>query len=138
MTTHTLTSRDDLTAYGRRRFPHRLLIAGSDDTAGWGVMQVAAGDEGRRQHGGPMIPGPWADVWGMPGVIDNHGGSAADMRREDASGLLIRCEPGDVLVLDGERYTVEVSTGHGPPAGAGRGWYRRGYPILRHESEVPA
>lgn len=29
------------------------------------VGHVAEGDEGRQEHGGPMVPGPWAYAFGL-------------------------------------------------------------------------
>ena len=124
--THTLTSDGlDPRGYGNLNLPQRVRIAGGDAIA-YGIFAVPAGAAMRRVNSGPDVPGPWADVWGHATVIDGRPAQQPDLS----------LAPGDVLVIDGERYTVALSDGIG---GKGtRGWVRRGYPILLHESEVPA
>lgn len=105
------------------RWPQRLDVIGGDAIA-YGIHTVPAGQEQRRTTGGPMVPGPWASLYGHPTVISNP-------PQPYEPGL--RVEPGDVLILDGERYTVALSKGIGYGS---RGWIRRGYPILLSDDEV--
>lgn len=86
----------------------RLLVEGARWTPGFGLGYVDASGEARRTHGGPKLPGPYAYAFGIAGVIDNHGGTAAEIEKAEAEGLIVRCAVGDTLVMpDGERFLVE-------------------------------
>jgi hypothetical protein len=80
-------------------FPGRVVVAGAENAAGYGIGMIPAGHEARQEYAGPMIPGPWAFVYGLAGVIDNHGGTGAEMARETAAGSLFHVEAGDTLIL---------------------------------------
>ena len=126
MTTHELTSDGlDRRGYGNLNLPQgqRVRIDGGDAIA-YSIFAVPRGAAMRRAHGGPDVPGPWADTSGLATVLDGR----------PAEQPSLSLAPGDVLVIDGERYTVAISDGIGGK-GAGRGWIRRGYPLLIHESE---
>lgn len=115
----------DARGYGNLNLPQgeRVEIVGGDAIA-YFIFAVPRGAAMRRQQGGPEVPGPWADVSGLATVIDG-------TRAQQPS---LRLVPGDVLTIDGERYTVALSDGMG---GKGtRGWIRRGYPILIHSEET--
>ena len=81
---------------------------GSRNYPGFGLGYVGPDGECRREHGGPIVPGPYAYAYGLCGVIDNHGGTGAEIARERAAGQVLEVEPGDVLVLpDGTAWTVD-------------------------------
>jgi len=89
-----------------------LLIAGSSRAGGpggWFVGGWTAEGEGRTETGGPMIVGPYAYVGGRCSVIDNHGGTGADLKRADEDSLLFRCAEGDTLVLHDTSYTLDLN-----------------------------
>jgi hypothetical protein len=76
---------------------------------GYAIGIVDVGESGRQEHGGPVVDGPWGYVYGLASVIDNAGGT----RREhddarDAGRWLDEVGDGDVLVVDGRRYRVDV------------------------------
>lgn len=73
---------------------------------------VPKGSEGRKEHGGELIPGPWHYIFGLCTVIDNHGGTGAEMDRARQQKLVLEVSPGDKLVIDGIEYTL-VKTWNG-------------------------
>ena len=92
------------------RTEHKLVIRGAHQSSmnRWGVFAVPRGESGRQVDGGPLVPGPWAGLFQLAGVIDNHGGSAAESARDRAAGLEHPVAAGDVVVIDGCSYTVRV------------------------------
>jgi hypothetical protein len=45
-------------------------------------------------------------------VIDNYGGTGAEIRRNEAAGLEYVVEAGDQVRIDGYLYTVRISGGY--------------------------
>lgn len=83
----------------------RIIIAGRS----FGLSYVDATGESRRTHGGPILPGPDAGMWGMASVIDNFGGTGREIAESRAAGLLITAEVGDVLAMpDGELFAIKA------------------------------
>lgn len=78
--------------------------------ARFGIGAVKEGDEARKVQDGPMVPGPWAYAYGLCAVIDNHGGTKAESDRMQESGQEVTVQIGDVVEVDGHRYTVQFST----------------------------
>ena len=74
---------------------------------GFGLGQVAKSDSGRKEIGGAMIPGPWAYAFRHAGIIDNFGGSGREIDEAKKAGLLVTARVGDILVIDGVRYSIE-------------------------------
>lgn len=74
----------------------------------FGVIFVPVGCEARKDHGGPMVPGPWASAHGLCTVVDNFGGTAREAADRVAAGLEHVVNVGDVVEIEGERYTVEL------------------------------
>jgi len=72
------------------------------------VGVVVKGAEGRRDFGGPMVPGPWAYAFGLCTVIDNHGGTGAEAERNRAANTEHTINDGDLLELDGNVYKIRV------------------------------
>lgn len=98
---HIITGGDTTKYAGSTVYPHRLQVIGAENgLPGYGIL-VTSGK---------------AATYGRAGVIDNHGGTAADVRAERERGLLIYADAGDVLVLDGLAFTLTLD--------------RRGYPVL--------
>lgn len=76
---------------------------------GFGIGVVPSGSEGRQEHGGPMVEGPWGYLYGRAGVIDNYGGTAAEHAKLRERGLVIdEVADGDVLVFDHLALVVKV------------------------------
>lgn len=73
-----------------------------------GVGAVPAGSHGRKVMHGELIPGPWAYTYGLATVLDNHGGTGAEMRRLAAEDKVHHVEDGTRLHIDGVLYRVEV------------------------------
>ena len=63
-----------------------------------------------------MVKGPVAYIYGLAGVIDNHGGTGAEHARAADNGLLFDVSEGDTLVIEGTEYTLTLC--------------KRGYPKL--------
>lgn len=108
MTTHTIPTTRNPTRQGHLMTEARILVAGSNNRAGWGLCAWTAEGAGRIVFQGPMVQGPYASLFGLCSVIDNHGGTGREMRDAEAAGQLFRVEPGDTIVLEGVRYTVSV------------------------------
>lgn len=70
---------------------------------------VPKGCEGRKEHGGPMVAGPWHFIFGLASVIDNHGGTGAEMAKAREAGMVLDLAPGDRLVIDGLSYAFKAS-----------------------------
>ena len=94
-------------------------VARTYGPGGWGIGIIPAGSEGRQEQGGPMVPGPWGFLTGLAGVIDNYGGTGAEHQRaREENRLIEQVEHGDVLVLGGQRFLVNVTHHWGRPTGA--------------------
>lgn len=76
---------------------------------GWFVGGWDATGEGRIEHGGPKVQGPYAFIGGRCCVIDNHGGTGAEHQRADGKGMLFRVADGDTLVMAGLEFAVAVT-----------------------------
>jgi len=93
------------------RYHARLIIAGAENgLAGYGVVVIPAGSSARQVQGGPLVPGPWAATFGLCTVIDNAGGTGAEVARETARGDAIRVAAGDTVRLT-DAVTVRVTIG---------------------------
>lgn len=117
MTTHDLRPLMEDTGYCvATRYGSRVLIAGSENAPGYAVG-----------YSYPDRELKWGETreWtaGLCGVIDNHGGTAADIDRERAAGRLFDVVPGDHLILS-DSTTVVVSLD------------RRRYPVLTPVTEA--
>jgi hypothetical protein len=66
----------------------------------------------RRVYQGPVLPGPYAAPFELATVIDNDGGTGAEIRRNEAAGLEHFVEEGDLVRIDGYLHTVRISQGH--------------------------
>ena len=66
----------------------------------------------RREFQGPILPGPYAAPFGLATVIDNYGGTGAEIRRNEAASLEYLVEAGDQVRIDGYLYTVRISGGY--------------------------
>jgi len=85
----------------------RLLVAGSNNPAGWGIGAVLAGDSARMVTGGPLVPGPWAYTYGLASVMtDDRRGTGWDIEQGRINGTVIDAVVGDVLSIDGTDYVV--------------------------------
>ena len=89
-------------------YPQRLLVAGSNNAAGFGVFEVRPGQKARQIMNGPLIEGPFAATFGMSSVISANPAmsTGAEMDRERKAGLLIEAQAGDVLVMEGRDYLI--------------------------------
>jgi len=83
----------------------RVKVAGYSVSA-FAVGCVREGESGRQEHQGPLVPGPWAYAFPLCSVIDNYGGTGAEIARERAAGNVIDAKLGDVLVVDGRGYVI--------------------------------
>lgn len=93
------------------RSPVILRVAGADRAYGPGGFAIGgwtAEAEARTYHGGPLVRGPHAYVFGLCGVIDTRGGTAREHAEARAEGRLIDVEAGDELVIAGETYRVRI------------------------------
>ena len=70
------------------------------------VCFIPADGLGRRETGGPILPGPYASTFANAVVIDNYGGTGAESRSLREQGLEFDVEEGDIVLLDGEEYVI--------------------------------
>ena len=70
------------------------------------VCFIPADGIGRRENGGPVLPGPYASTFANATVIDNFGGTGAESRSLREQGLEFDVEEGDIVLLDGEEYVI--------------------------------
>lgn len=77
------------------------------------VGHVPEGEEGRKEYGGPKVPGPWAYAFGLCTVIDNHGGTGLDIAKDKAAGLWLDVADGDEIEVAGHDYTVRFKNTRG-------------------------
>ena len=66
----------------------------------------------RRVYQGPVLPGPYAAPFELATVIDNDGGTGAEIRRNEAAGLEHLVETGDLVRIDGYLHFIRISQGH--------------------------
>lgn len=70
---------------------------------------VGPEQSGRKETGGPMVPGPWAFAYGLCVVINNRGGSGAESARRLAEGNEIEFDFGDVFEIEGVQFCANVA-----------------------------
>lgn len=130
MTTHTIPvstkQNADRYDHGHHVSGATILVAGSNNRAGWGLSSWGSEGFGRIVFQGPRVQGPHASLFGKCSVMaaDPAMSTGGELRRLDAEGLLFRVESGDILDIDGTRYTV--------------GLCRRGYPTLTVQADDSA
>lgn len=84
-----------------------LLVAGGN-LAGYGVGFVPEGFSERKETGGPLIPGPWAYSWARASVMDNHGGTGAELEKLQEAGRIVKAKAGETVKIDGRQYTIRL------------------------------
>lgn len=92
----------------------RLLVKGSRWTPGFQLGYCPPTATCRRTTGGPVLPGPYAYSYGVPAVIDNHGGTRAEIDQAKANGTLIEAEAGDYIEIQGVTFVLGVGVGFLP------------------------
>lgn len=97
------------------RYPHVLAFTAPRALAGrrFGVGAVPVGQAGNRAipgSGGAVerTEGPWAYVFGLASVIDNAGGTGAEIARNRAAGVELHAEVGDLLEIEGVVYRIDL------------------------------
>lgn len=103
----TRTRRDDNPNYSDTLISDYVLVhKGTYER--YAIGGVPKGEEGRQEHGGPMVPGPWHYIYGLCTVIAGNPeyGTGAEMERKDAAGLVFEIWPGMILEIDGLKYEV--------------------------------
>lgn len=86
----------------------RLMVAGQRGV-GFGLGAVDADLHRNLGPGLPTAAGPYVYAYGLPGVIDNHGGSAREIAEAKAAGLLLEVEVGDILEIDGNLWQIQFA-----------------------------
>jgi len=78
----------------------------------YGVGFVPRGTKCRREFQGPLEDGPYAYAFGLPTVMaaNPEHGTAAEVERLRARGLIIEVRPDDLLSIEGEVYRVKVKS----------------------------
>lgn len=84
----------------------RVLVEGSNNASGWGYGGWTAEGKGRAVDQGPLVQGPYAFAFGLCTVIDNHGGTAAEIEQAKAEGRLYHLKAGDNVEIAGTVYKV--------------------------------
>ena len=92
------------------RTDHVICVKGARATSSgrYRVGGVPRGVSGRQVDGGPLVPGPWAFVYELASVIDNHGGTGAEAARMRAAGTEHDLVPGDVIRFDDREYKIAI------------------------------
>jgi hypothetical protein len=83
----------------------------------FGVGGIPKGQTGRKISQGPLVPGPWAFTFGLCTVIDNYGGTGAEIERNEKANREHAVLDGDIVVFDGRKYTVALTDGFGQKCG---------------------
>lgn len=76
----------------------------------YGVGGIPEGASGRKVHEGPLVPGPWAYLYELATVLDNHGGTGAESTRMRAAGTEHVVAIGDAVCFDGCKYEIAATT----------------------------
>ena len=111
-TTHKVPMRDSKEHelwLSKRSTDVRLLVEGASPV-GYYIGGVGADESCRRVHGGPQVPGPYYWASEHCAVIDNRGGSGAEIKRAREAGLVIEAKVGDWLEIDGTLWLIDVET----------------------------
>ena len=92
------------------RTDHVIRVAGARATSSgrYRVGGVPRGVSRRQVDGGPLVPGPWAYVYELAGVIDNHGGTGAESALNRAAGTEHDLRSGDVIRFDEHEYKITL------------------------------
>lgn len=92
------------------RTDHVIRVKGARATSSgrYRMGGVPRGASGRQVDGGPLVPGPWAYVYELPSVIDNHGGTGAESARMRSAGTEHDLVPGDVVRFDDREYKIAL------------------------------
>lgn len=85
-----------------------VLVTGQN-AAGFGLGFVPEGFQARQFQGGPLVPGPWAYAYPKAGVIDNFGGTGAELERAKSENRLYEVAVGDYLEINGVRFEVRAA-----------------------------
>jgi hypothetical protein len=93
------------------RLTSNLILIQKGTFNRFGIGGVPKGHEGRKEHGGEMVPGPWHFIYGLASVISAHPGQGTgdEMARARAEDRVIEVADGDKLNIDGLKYTVKKS-----------------------------
>jgi hypothetical protein len=93
-----------------------------------GIGYVGPAGQCRREHGGPVLPGPYAYLFPLPTVIAADGGTSAESAQLRTDGTEWDATEGDELLIGGQRYRIQDD--HSPiPAH---------YPRLIHLGTAPS
>jgi len=78
-----------------------------------GVSAVPRGSHGRKVHGGPLEPGPWAYTYGLATCLcsDPEQGTYGEMKRLRAANKVHAVDDGTRLRIDGVTYEVVMDRG---------------------------
>jgi hypothetical protein len=87
----------------------RLIVHGSGHAAGFGLGYHGPDTKSRRYQGGPLEKGPYAYAFGHASVIDDRGGTRAELERSKAAGSLVECCLGDELEIDGNVFKIAAA-----------------------------
>ncbi len=84
---------------------------------GWSIGGWDKTAEGRVVDHGPLVPGPYAFVFGLAGVIDasRRGGTFGEHSRAKEAGRYFEVEDGDTLEIAGETYVMHAGSEHSEP-----------------------
>ena len=83
--------------------------------ARYSVLYIGPQGITRREHGGPLEPGPYAALIPQCSVIDNAGGSASEAARNRAALREWTAAAGDLLLLNKSLYRINDGGPHRDP-----------------------
>lgn len=90
----------------------RLIVSDVAHWPGFHVGFIPPGSTARQVHEGPLVAGPWCYTFGISGVIDNRGGTRAELDQARDAGLLVEAMLGDVIEVCGYEYRIEADHNH--------------------------
>lgn len=98
---------------------NRVFVLGAEghgEITGFFIGHVPEGKSGRRETGGCEVPGPWAFAFAGPLSITCDGrGTSYDVQKAKEAGLVIEARIGDLLEIDGVRFSIEWHDTFGYP-----------------------
>lgn len=84
-----------------------ILRVGNLNYAGFTIGLVPEGYMSRLVDQGPLVPGPSAYAFANASVLDNHGGTGAELRKAESESRVFHAEIGDVLDLGGVFFRID-------------------------------
>lgn len=116
---------------------HRLLVNGSAWSPGFGVGYIDSDLWLNQGEGLPTRKGPDLYGYGIAGVIDNYGGTGAELDRAEAAGRIIRADIDDLFVVEDPAHPAKVTVWRLTWSGFGSRVDRHNIKFIQQVPEAP-